>query len=575
MRAGETGLMMYVQDPLPFDISERTTPKARGAFFTDRAVADFLVRWAVRESNEHVMDPSFGEGVFLFAAADRLLQLGGEPSRQVKGIELHPPSFELATRTAGQAYGIPQTAFQQMDFFELLPGAFQVDAVVGNPPFVRYQTFTGVTRKRALQRAESLGVDISALTSSWAPFLVHAVSMVKPGGRLAMVMPFELVHAGYAKPVLAFLTGSFAGVSVLTFEQRLFPKLNEDTILLTADRKGYGPARLAWINCRGPGELGRIDAGQSPQLPGEGTTIDQAALDRGDSRFISYVLPEKVRALYQELCRLPQVNRLGELAYAGIGYVTGANDYFHLTPDEARRWDIPEEFLFAAVRRGRALTGTRFTQADWYTGAATKDTGFLLCISKEHTPPDRLTPYLERGVKLGVPQRYKCRTRSPWYAVPHVSVPDAFLTYMAGAFPKLAVNNAGAVAANTLHLVRAHDPASTPADALAMAWVTSLTRLSAEIEGHALGGGMLKLEPREARQVLIPRVPVRTVEASAAELDETFRRQGPEAARRNANRPILQEGLGLSARDCQLLDRGAELLLNRRSGRSRRGKNAS
>jgi len=33
---------------------------------------------------------------------------------------------------------------------------------------------------------------------------------------------------------------------------------------------------------------------------------------------------------------------------------------------------------------------------------------------------------------------------------------------------------------------------------LAALWQTLLTRLSAEIEGHALGGGMLKIEPSEA-----------------------------------------------------------------------------
>jgi hypothetical protein len=36
-------------------------------------------------------------------------------------------------------------------------------------------------------------------------------------------------------------------------------------------------------------------------------------------------------------------------------------------------------------------------------------------------------------------------------------------------------------------------------------WDRPLTRLSCEIEGHPLGGGMLKLEPREAGRVVISR----------------------------------------------------------------------
>ncbi len=35
-------------------------------------------------------------------------------------------------------------------------------------------------------------------------------------------------------------------------------------------------------------------------------------------------------------------------------------------------------------------------------------------------------------------------------------------------------------------------------------WETSFVRLSCEIEGHPLGGGMLKLEPREAARVVLP-----------------------------------------------------------------------
>jgi hypothetical protein len=38
---------------------------------------------------------------------------------------------------------------------------------------------------------------------------------------------------------------------------------------------------------------------------------------------------------------------------------------------------------------------------------------------------------------------------------------------------------------------------------LAALWQTSMTRLSVEIEGHALGGGMLKLEPGEAAKVIL------------------------------------------------------------------------
>jgi hypothetical protein len=39
---------------------------------------------------------------------------------------------------------------------------------------------------------------------------------------------------------------------------------------------------------------------------------------------------------------------------------------------------------------------------------------------------------------------------------------------------------------------------------LVTAWEARFIKLSCEIEGHPLGGGMLKLEPGEASQIVLP-----------------------------------------------------------------------
>jgi hypothetical protein len=39
---------------------------------------------------------------------------------------------------------------------------------------------------------------------------------------------------------------------------------------------------------------------------------------------------------------------------------------------------------------------------------------------------------------------------------------------------------------------------------LQLGFDSTLSRLSCEVEGHPLGGGMLKVEPREAQRILIP-----------------------------------------------------------------------
>jgi hypothetical protein len=69
--------------------------------------------------------------------------------------------------------------------------------------------------------------------------------------------------------------------------------------------------------------------------------------------------------------------------------------------------------------------------------------------------------------------------------------------------PRLIVNPAGAWSTNLLHGV-AFRPDAPSARALAVAMACSLTLLSAEVEGRAYGGGVLKLETREAERLAVP-----------------------------------------------------------------------
>jgi len=509
--------------------------------------------------------------VFLQAACERLSALGGDPARQVVGVEIAPVAHAEALRALRAQCGSRVPRLLCSDFFDVAPGSLSADVVVGNPPFIRYQRFSGGQRRRALRQAATQGVSLSALSSSWAPFLVHATSMVKPGGRLAMVVPFEMTHASYARPVLEFLAGCFGRVTLLTFKEKLFAHLNEDTLLLLADQKGGKPTRFLWRELANAGRLlGLLSPRLRDGVPGT-RALDHEALCQGKRRFVEYLLPTAVRHLYRELAAHPDVGRLGDVASAGIGYVTGANAFFHLRPVEARALGIPEVFLKPAVRRGKALSGLRFTKSDWRAGLQSGQTGCLLSLQNHRRLPLAVRKYVERGERLGIPSAYKCRSRSPWYCVPHVYSPDGFLTYMSGASPRLVANAARAVATNTLHVVRIHSLCPLDALGLAALWSTSLTRLSVEIEGHALGGGMLKLEPREAASALLPVKHWSAMSALGDHLDHVCRTHGPSEAQRVADEEILLKRLGLSARECRLLKRGRDILFNRRY-RTRNGK---
>ena len=544
--------------------------KAMGAFYTDAAVADFLVWWAVRCPSETVLDPSFGEGVFLRSASKRLTNLGGRAATKIFGVEIDADVHARVSRDLAEDYAVRRAHLLRADFFDVRSDSLEpVDAVVGNPPFIRYQRFTGNSRDKALDCARRAGVSLSSLSSSWAPFVIHSIELLKAGGRLAMVLPIEIGYAGYALPVLAHLAKTFSRVTFLTFRKRLFPNLSEDTLLMLAEVKGSGPAEFFWRDLAGPSALEDL-LGQSDYDMPSVRRLDGEALAEGRQRLTECFVPRKALELYRRLTDLAAVKRLGQLADVGIGYVTGANDFFHLDPESAKRWHIPVGYLRPAVRRGRAFLGLRFTNMDWREACANGDAGYLLLVESDSALPKSLANYLKIGEEKGIPAAYKCRARSPWYRVPHVYLPDAFLSYMSGFMPRLVANDAEAVAPNTLHIVRLFADSSVTNDALAALWQTSLTRLSAEIEGHAMGGGMLKLEPTEAQRVALAALgkPNGKLRQLAAELDDLLRMGRDEAVLERADRAMLKEGLGLGDADCRLLATAAKHLRVRRYSRS-------
>ena len=527
--------------------------KAYGAYYTGAAVAGFLVRWALRTPQDTVLDPSFGGGVFLEAAAERLASLGGGGSKQVYGAEL---DGEVHARVSQELTGVSPDNLKCSDFFALEPDDFPpLDAVVGNPPFIRYGAFD---RSLGAGRAKAQGVALTNLASSWAAFVVYGAALLKPGGRLGMVIPLELGHAAYARPVLDYLSKAFRRVTLLTVKERLFPDLSQDTLLLLADDKGAPFDGLYW---RDVAQIADLERPLNTVLSGL-ERLSERNLTSGRDKLSLHFIPAKARGLYRELAARPDVLRLGALAEVGIGYVTGANPFFHLTPARAAEAGLPAENLRRAVFRSAALSGLTFAEADWSRAAGTGSAGYLLDVPCESDSAE-LQGYLGKGEAAGVHKAYKCRVRTPWYRVPHVHTPDALLTYMSGLRPQFVTNGAGVVAPNTLHVVRLKPHVTLRAETLAAFWQTSLTGLSAELEGHALGGGMLKLEPSEARRVLIA-TPPGNFGGFGAELDSLLRAGRTDEAHSLADRTLLQNGLGLTPRECATLRDGARTLRDRR-----------
>lgn len=485
--------------------------KDLGAFYTPSAMTDFAVAWAVRRPSDEVLDPGCGDAAFLVSAAKRLRALGAKNiGSRLWGIDINKDAVATAARELA-ALDVEQPTVQTGNFFlfsscGLFDARRRADALVGNPPYVRYQLFREENRASGLRAAARAGVLLPRLTSSWAPYLIHATTFLRDGGRMAMVLPGELLHVGYASAVRSFLLQHFADLTIITFEDKVFPGALEEVVIVLGT-KGQGNGRL---RVRRLSNLTDLAAGPDALLAKAPSCEVQpgqrwiAALFEGDA--ITKAMAVVDRAGFRPL---------GDFGRVDIGVVTGANEFFIVSKQEVARHRLPFAVLLPAISKASHIRGARFTINDWSAIAESGDGSYLLVADKASAVGPVLR-YIEGGERAGYPHRYKCRVREPWYQVPYVRKPDLFLTYMSHISPRLVVNEAGATHSNTIHGVFLSDPLLS--DALAAAFLNSATLLSAEIEGRSYGGGVLKTEPGEAVRIQVPHLTPRLIEQLAVVL---------------------------------------------------------
>ncbi len=487
---------------LPGDNAELR--KARGAFFTPAPIAEYLVDWAVGDSPEAtILDPTCGDGVFLQAAGQRLKALGRQVSdldEQVFGVDLHRASLDEAMRLlevdnldahliASDFFAVPTPDSPESP----LP---YMDAVVGNPPFIRYQEHVGDSRRMSVEAAFKQGVRLSGLASSWAASLAHAAGFLKPDGRLAMVLPAELLTVGYAEPIRTWLRKRFGQVSLVVFEHVQFEDALVDVVLLLAEGSGGCESFALWHVEDAEGLAQIQPSGQLHVTPSD------------TGKWSDLLIPGAQRGLYRNVIA-DSFTTLGEYGSPMLGSVTGANKFFAISEATREQYGFSESQLVRISPPGtRHLRGASFTTQQWNDLRDAGERVWLLRPDADDMTPGRIK-YTDLGKALGVDQAYKCQIRTPWWRPPVSAVPDLFFTYMSHNYPRLIANKAKVAFLNSMHGVRLREGVPRiAAEALPFMCLNSVTMLGAEINGRSYGGGILKMEPREAATLPLPSVDV-------------------------------------------------------------------
>lgn len=545
-----------------------TYQKLRGGYYTPKPIADFLARWAIRSRSCEILEPSCGDGILLESALETLVGCGAaheDAVKQVHGVEID--SVEAAKAAARvQRWGglLTEPGIHVGDFFGYcrlhLSDKRLFDAIIGNPPFIRYQSFPEEYRSIAFELMHDAGLHPNRLTNAWVPFLVATTLLLNQGGRMAMVVPAELLQVNYAAELRSFLSDSYSALTLVTFKKLVFEGIQQEVVLLLGERNGHDHTGIRVI------ELNKVDDLASyQQVMAASNHLKE--MDHSAEKWTMYFLAEDELQLLRRLRSHPGLTRSGQIIDVDVGVVTGQNKYFVLDGIQVSR-NALKSYTQPIVGRSVYLPGAVFSQADWQASVEKQAPAYLFvppAVAFDELP-EAVKKYVRIGELSGIQKGYKCRIRKQWYVVPSVWTPAAFMLRQVHAYPKIIVNEAGATATDTIHRVRSRNGADIKI--AAAAFLNRLTFAFSEITGRSYGGGVLELEPNEAERLPIPLSGADQLDL--ADIDALLRKNDIHSVLQITDRVLLQDGLGLDESEVQKLGLIWEKLRDRRHNRKHR-----
>ena len=529
-----------------------TEQKLRGGYYTSDDLAGFLVRWVAALDPHYVLEPSCGDGVFIGEAASEL----GNP--KIKAFEIDRLEATRASERARIA-GMTNVEVSNGDFLDWAVSAIkdrslEFDAVLGNPPFIRYQYLPPLFQQRAEKIFNVLGCKFTRHTNAWVPFVMASFALLRPGGRLAMVVPSEIIHVTHASSLRTYLGENARRIIIVDPEELWFDGTLQGAVLLLAEKKSGIQDRVDGVGIYPV--RGREFISFDPQ-----TVFETPATVNGrtvEGKWTRALLTPQTRSILDGLLHNVSVHRFDEIADVDVGIVTGANKFFLVEDETVRRFGL-EAWTHPMFGRSEHCPGIIYDETQHRSNAAKGNpTNFIWFKDSDVERIPNVRAYIRRGEYEELHTRYKCRIRSPWYSVPSVYSTEIGMLKRAHDCPRLILNRLRAYTTDTAYRIKVKEVSP---EVFVFNFVNPLTALSAELEGRHYGGGVLELVPSEIERLLIP-MPL-DIDVDLRGLDKSIRTWTMDRVLEIQGRKILA-AIGISSADQEELLQAWKRLRDRR-----------
>lgn len=469
--------------------------KLRGGYYTPKPISDYLSKWISQSKPKTVLEPSCGDGVFIqslseFANSEMHLtaiEMVEEEVQKAKTRSVESSKLTLDVRCDDFLKVVYQYLTEEKVF----------DAVLGNPPYIRYQYLEKEDQKLAEQIFNHFGLKFTKHTNAWVPFVIASIGVLAPNGKFAMVIPSELLHVLHANSLREFMLDTCSRIVIIDPTELLFDDALQGTVLLMLEKKDSKNEQSLGVSIISEPNNDFLSLSPS-EVFNTAKFVSKSVLE---GKWMKALLTDSELSVFEKAKNLPSVRVFKDIAEVDVGIVTGANKFFLVDESTVEEYGLHE---FAKPMFGRSEHCKGIIYSNLVHNQNTDKGLPNNFISFDKTDfselPTGAQRYIRKGESEKLHTRYKCSVRKPWYSVPSVYRTEIGMLKRSHNYPRLILNSAQAYTTDTAYRIRTEiEPRN-----LVYGFINSLTALSAELEGRHYGGGVLELVPSEIERLLIP-----------------------------------------------------------------------
>lgn len=537
--------------------ANQTKQKLRGGYYTPGDLAQFMSKWILNNGVKEILEPSSGDGNFFKSISDVINSHNSEV--KITGVELDSDeaikSIERAKEFDNLSVDVNNTDFLEWGLKNY--NKLKFDAVIGNPPFIRYQYLPKEYQLKAEKIFKLFNLKFTKHTNAWVPFVVLGFEMLKPGGKLAMILPSEIMHVAHAQSLRTYLGKKSEKILILDPKELWFTDTLQGALILFAEKKKTSNDDSLGLGIKEISD--RSFSKTDPQNYFEKVHFINGETIKG--KWTKAVLNPTELTLLKEIKESSNVHQFKNIADVDVGLVTGANKYFLISQDEVEKYGL-EKWAHPMFGRSdhcpKMIYDSGQHQLNIKKGLPTNFIWFD--VDSYDELDDDAKKYVKIGEREKYHERYKCRVRQPWFKVPSVYATEIGMLKRAHDFPRLILNKKGAYTTDTAYRISTIDK-KVSSHELVFCFVNSFTALTSELEGRFYGGGVLELVPSEIEKTFIPIIPIN--ENQLDSLDRDFQNLSTQEILKRQDEIILKE-IGLNKNEREIIFNAWLKLRNRR-----------